>query len=255
MHSPAEATNDRLYVYAIIIYGDGGQDSWKLGMVGPRSYLPSAHWLSSKPRALKWQARPRTYPPPRPPSSSLGNFTPQFSPPKQNPDVVLNGKSLTRDEYKKVLFAQSEAGPLGTTDVQIDGETVVTLSEDRLGGFVGMFYTAVGTCKRIYVLDAPARNKVVSSINLTVTSALPNPPTRIHYFDPRRITAANQILPPRSLIISFPGSVVPAYETSSFGRVELGPAPLNIAEAEEELSVLGNKFSTASVPEAEVDEE
>ncbi|KAI6042868.1 hypothetical protein EDC04DRAFT_2550533, partial [Pisolithus marmoratus] len=48
----------------------------------------------------------------------------------QSLDVVLNGKSFTRDEYK-VLFAQSEAGPLGTTDVRIEGETVVTPSEDR----------------------------------------------------------------------------------------------------------------------------
>ncbi|KAI6038719.1 hypothetical protein EDC04DRAFT_1913544 [Pisolithus marmoratus] len=169
-------------------------------------------------------------------------------------DVVLNGKSLTRDEYKKVLFAQSEAGPLGTTDVQIEGETVVTLSEDRLGGFVGMFYTTVGTCKRIFVLGSPARNKVVSSVNLTVKSAVPNPLTRIRYFDPRRITAVNQVLSPKTLIVSFPASVVPANETSDSGRVELGPAPLNVEQAEEELSVLGNKFSTASIPEAEVDE-
>ncbi|KAI6042871.1 hypothetical protein EDC04DRAFT_2655085 [Pisolithus marmoratus] len=173
----------------------------------------------------------------------------------QNLDVVVNGKSLTRDEYKKVLFAQSEAGPLGTTDVQIEGETAVTLSEDRLGGFVGMFYRAVGTSKRFLVLGAPARHKVVSSINLTVTSAVPNPPTRIRYFDPRRITAVNQVLPPWSLIVSFPGSVVSANETSSSGRVELGSAPLNTEQAEEELSVLGNKFSTASVPDVEVDEE
>ncbi|KAI6108082.1 hypothetical protein F5141DRAFT_1005177 [Pisolithus sp. B1] len=177
----------------------------------------------------------------------------------QNVDVVLNGKSLTRDEYKKVLFAQSEAGPLGTTDVRIEGETTVTLSQDRSGGFVGIFYTAVGTSKRIFVLGAPARYKVVSSINLTyvptVNSTVPYPPTRLRYFDPRRITAVNQVLPPRSLIVSFPGSVVPANEASITGKVELGPAPLNISEGEEEYSVLGNSFSTASVPEAEIDEE
>lgn len=117
-----------------------------------------------------------------------------------------------------------------------------------------MFYTTVGTCKRIFVLGSPARNKVVSSVNLTVKSAVPNPLTRIRYFDPRRITAVNQVLSPKTLIVSFPASVVPANETSSSGRVELGPAPLNVEQAEEELSVLGSKFSTASVPEAEVDE-
>ncbi|KAI6108080.1 hypothetical protein F5141DRAFT_1120613 [Pisolithus sp. B1] len=167
----------------------------------------------------------------------------------QNVDVVLNGKSLTRDEYKKVLFAQSEAGPLGTADVQIEGETTVTLSQDRSGGF------AVGTSKRIFVLGAPARYKVVSSINLTVNSTVPYPLTRLRYYDPRRITAVNQVLPPRSLIVSFPGSVVPANEASITGKVELGPAPLNISEGEEDFSVLGNSFSTASVPEAEIDEE
>ncbi|KAI6123605.1 hypothetical protein EDD17DRAFT_1718280 [Pisolithus thermaeus] len=173
----------------------------------------------------------------------------------QNVDVVLNGKSLTRDEYKKVLFAQSEAGPLGTTDVQIEGETTATLSQDRSGGFVGIFYTAVGTSKRIFVLGAPARYKIVSSINLTVESTVPYPPTRLRYFDPRRITAVNQVLSARSLIVSFPGTVLPANEASITGKVELGPAPLNISEGEEEFSVLGNSFSTASLPEAEIDEE
>ncbi|KAI6102414.1 hypothetical protein EDD17DRAFT_1467051 [Pisolithus thermaeus] len=175
----------------------------------------------------------------------------------QNVDVVVNGKSLTRDEYKKVLLAQSEAGPLGTTDVQIDGETTVTPSEDRSGGFVGIFYTTVGTSKRIFVLGAPATYKVVSSINLTyvptVKSTVPYPSARLRYFDARRVTAVNQVLPPRSLIVSFPGSVVPANEASISGKVELGPGPLNVAEGEE-VSVLGNKFSTASVPEAEVDD-
>ncbi|KAI6006635.1 hypothetical protein F5J12DRAFT_831983 [Pisolithus orientalis] len=86
----------------------------------------------------------------------------------QNLEVVLNGKSLTRNEYKELLLAMSEAGPLGTTDVQIEGETAVNPapSEDRLGGFVGMLYTTTGTSKRIFVLGAPARYKVVSSINL-----------------------------------------------------------------------------------------
>lgn len=173
----------------------------------------------------------------------------------QNVDVVVNGKSLTRDEYKKLLLAQSEAGPLGTTNVQIEGETVFTPSQDRSGGFVGIFYTTVGTSKRFFVLGAPATYKTVSSINLTVESTVPYPPVRFRYFDSRRITAVNQVLSASSLIVSFPRSVLPADEASISGKVELGPAPLNIAEGEEEFSVLGNKFSTASVPEAEIDGE
>ncbi|KIN93428.1 hypothetical protein M404DRAFT_1008950, partial [Pisolithus tinctorius Marx 270] len=52
----------------------------------------------------------------------------------QDLEVVLNGKTLTRDEYKKVLLAQSEAGSSGTTDVRFEGETVVNPvpPEDRL---------------------------------------------------------------------------------------------------------------------------
>ncbi|KAI6002155.1 hypothetical protein EDD15DRAFT_2158267 [Pisolithus albus] len=177
----------------------------------------------------------------------------------RNVDVVVNGKSLTRDEYKKLLLAQSEAGPLGTTDVKIEGETVANPSQDRSGGFVGIFYTAVGTSKRIFVLGAPATYKTLSSINLTyvptVESTAPYLPVRNRYIDSRRITAVNQVLSARSLIVSYPGSVIPANEASISGKVELGPAPLNIVEGEEGLSVLGNKFSTASVPEAEIDEE
>ncbi|KIO15266.1 hypothetical protein M404DRAFT_992006 [Pisolithus tinctorius Marx 270] len=178
----------------------------------------------------------------------------------QNIEVVLNGKNLTRNEYKELLLALSEAGPLGTTDVQIEGETVVNPipSEDRLGGFVGMFYSTMGTSKRIFVLGAPARYKVVSSINLTyvaMQTAFYVTPRPIPYFDPRRVTAVNQILQPRTLTVSFPGSVLPADGTSGSGKVELGPGPVNITQVEEELSVLGNKFSTATVPEAEVDVE
>ncbi|KAI5983345.1 hypothetical protein EDD15DRAFT_2179127 [Pisolithus albus] len=173
----------------------------------------------------------------------------------QNVDVVVNGKSLTRDKYKELLLAQSEAGPIPITDVQIEGETVVNPSQDRSGGFVGIFYTVVGTNKRFFVLGAPARFKILSSINLTVESTAPFLPVRNRYFDRRRITAVNQVLSAKSLVVSFPSSVIPANEASISGKVELGPGPLNIVEGEEGLSVLGNKFSTASVPEAEIDEE
>ncbi|KAI6024772.1 hypothetical protein BKA83DRAFT_4251937 [Pisolithus microcarpus] len=173
----------------------------------------------------------------------------------RNVVVVVNGKSLTRDEYKKLLLAQSEAGPVGTTDVQIEGETVSNPSQDRSGGFVGIFYTTVGTSKRIFVLGAPATYKIVSTINLTVESTVPYLPVRNRYFDSRRITAVNQVLSARSLVVSFPRSVIPENEASISGKVELGPGPLNIVEGEEEFSVLGNKFSTASVPEAQIDEE
>ncbi|KAI6155133.1 hypothetical protein BKA82DRAFT_1008941 [Pisolithus tinctorius] len=174
----------------------------------------------------------------------------------QDLEVVLNGKSFTRDEYKEVLLGQSGAGPSAIKDVHIEGETVVNPipSGDRLvGGFVGMFYTITSTSKRFFVFGVPARQKDVSSINLTVKSTVPYPATRLRYPDPRRITAVNQILQPRTFIVSYPRSVVPANETSGSGKVELGP--VNITQVEEELSVLGNKFSTASVPEADIDEE
>ncbi|KIO08960.1 hypothetical protein M404DRAFT_996677 [Pisolithus tinctorius Marx 270] len=173
----------------------------------------------------------------------------------QNLEVVLNGKTLTRDEYKKVLLAQSEAGPSGTTDVRFEGETAVSPapSEDRSGGFVGTFYTIMGTSKQFFVLGVPARYKVVSCINLTVKPVVSYPVIRLRYIDPRRITAVNQVLQPKTPVVSFPWSVVP--ETSGSGKVELGPGPLNSTQVEEELSVLGNKFTTASVPEADIDEE
>ncbi|KAI6155153.1 hypothetical protein BKA82DRAFT_991998 [Pisolithus tinctorius] len=173
----------------------------------------------------------------------------------QNLEVVVNGKTATRDEYKELLLGQSEAGPLRTTDVQIEGETVVNPipSEDRLGGFVGMLYTTIGTSTRIVVRRVPARVKIVSSVNLTVKSAVPYPVARLRYFDPRRITAVNQVLQPKIHLVSFPGQVVP--ETSGSGKVELGLEPVDLTQVEEELSVLGNKFSSASLPEADIDEE
>ncbi|KAI6025973.1 hypothetical protein F5J12DRAFT_456453 [Pisolithus orientalis] len=174
----------------------------------------------------------------------------------QDLEVVLNGRIFPRDEYKKVLLGESEAGPSAITDVHIEGETVVNpvTSEDRLvGGFVGIFYTLTSTSKRFFVHGAPVTRKVVSSINLTVKSTVPYPATRLRYPDPRRITAVNQVLQPGTIVLAYPASVVPANQTSGSGKVELGP--VNITQVEEELSLLGNKFSSASLPEADIDEE
>ncbi|KAI5989412.1 hypothetical protein F5J12DRAFT_786683 [Pisolithus orientalis] len=70
---------------------------------------------------------------------------------------------------------------------------------------------------------------------------------RLGYFNPWRITAVNQVLQPKTLVVSFPGLVVP--ETSSSGKVELGPGPINSAQVKEEPHNSVNQSPETGTPE------
>ncbi|KAI6042534.1 hypothetical protein EDC04DRAFT_962759 [Pisolithus marmoratus] len=146
----------------------------------------------------------------------------------QKLDVVVNAKRLTRDEFKKSLVEQSGAAP-GEADasVQIEGQTEVLGNQGQLSGLVGLFYSALADSKYL-VLGAPVENRTNSSINLTIepTEKNPQPPT-LHirgYFDPRRVTAVNQIVSESALHAKIPtSSIPPQAKATSSGKVELGP--------------------------------
>ncbi|KAL4072765.1 hypothetical protein V8B97DRAFT_348252 [Scleroderma yunnanense] len=149
-----------------------------------------------------------------------------------NLDAIVNGKHLSRDQYKQLLLEQSGAAPLeADASVQIEGQTEVLGNQGQLSGFVGLFYTSLNDSKYL-VLGAPVESRTSSSINMTIepTEKNPQPPT-VHirgYFDPRRVTAVNQIFSENTLHVTIPASSIPKDKAASTGNVELGPDPLNV---------------------------
>ncbi|KAI9570569.1 hypothetical protein HD554DRAFT_2083105 [Boletus coccyginus] len=150
-------------------------------------------------------------------------------------DITVNGKPVTREEYKAQLLEQSAADPEETgTIVNIEGQTEVQVgNQGQISGVVGLFYTALSD-SRFLVLGAPSESRASSSLNLVIEPTEKNPqhpklPVR-GYFDPRRVTSVNQVVAETTYHVTIPhasvASATPADKSSS--KVELGPGLLKL---------------------------
>ncbi|KAJ7145736.1 hypothetical protein C8R44DRAFT_755771 [Mycena epipterygia] len=120
--------------------------------------------------------------------------------------VTVNGKHVSRDEYKKQLQGEGfdEAGAEVTFSgaVEVPADNSIQLSPKELypqGGVVGLFYTAT-ISENIVIRDAPVQSQVTSSLNLVIEEdkslTPPHFPGGIRGFlpDGRRVSVLNQII-------------------------------------------------------------
>ncbi|KAH7884381.1 hypothetical protein F5I97DRAFT_1889097 [Phlebopus sp. FC_14] len=150
-----------------------------------------------------------------------------------NVNVTLNGKQISRDEYKAELLTQSGAAPLrADASVNVEGQLEVPGDQGQLSGIVGIFYTSL-TDSKYLILGAPAESRTTSSINLTIEPTEKNPQSNLHihgYFDPRRVVTVNQVVAETSFHTTIPASSVPkgTEPSTSSGKIELGPGPVKL---------------------------
>jgi len=80
-------------------------------------------------------------------------------------------------------------------------------------------------------VPSPSREPPLTPLHsIEPTEKNPQPPT-LHirgYFDPRRVTAVNQVFSENALHVTIPASSVPKEKAAYTGKVELGPDPLNV---------------------------
>jgi len=112
--------------------------------------------------------------------------------------VTVNGKKVSRDDYKKQLQGEGfdEAGATvafsGAVEVPADTNNPIQ------AGVVGLFYTAT-IAENIVIRDASVQSQITSSLNLVIEedkSLTPPhfPPGVRGFFDGRRVSALNQII-------------------------------------------------------------
>ncbi|KAJ8090450.1 hypothetical protein PM082_019048 [Marasmius tenuissimus] len=113
-------------------------------------------------------------------------------------EIILNGASVSRDEYKQKF--RSQVFDERTAIVKFTGTVASGESANLSGGTgnVGLFYTAQ-YFEGIVIRDAPVEVDATSSINLVVEQDAslkpPSTPGGIHgFFDGRRVFKLNQIL-------------------------------------------------------------
>jgi hypothetical protein len=145
---------------------------------------------------------------------------------------TVNNKRVTRDAYKAQLLAESPASPVErSTVVTIEGQTEVqTGNQGQLSGVVGIFYTALSDSKFL-VLGAPSESQATSSLNLVIEPTEKPPPNPLHLhgdFDPRRVTAVNQVVSDVTYHVTIPHASVPKVTTTDNSKVELGPGPIKL---------------------------
>ncbi|KAJ6606160.1 hypothetical protein DFH09DRAFT_1017103 [Mycena vulgaris] len=111
--------------------------------------------------------------------------------------VTVNGKHVSRDEYKKLLQGEefNEAGATVTFNGAV--EVPADQTHSIQAGAVGLFYTAVITEHTHH--GAPAQNQVTSSLNLVIeedkTLTPPHLPGGTRgFFDGRRVSVLNQVI-------------------------------------------------------------
>jgi len=152
-----------------------------------------------------------------------------------NCNFTVNGKSVSRDEYKGQLREQSAAGfEESGTVVNIEGQTEVEVgNQGQLSGLVGIFYTSLSDSKFL-VLGVPSESRATSSVNLSIEPTEKNPqnpklPIR-GYFDPRRVTTVNQVVAETNYHVSIPHTSVAKATTAekSSSKIELGPGPIQL---------------------------
>ncbi|KAH7928092.1 hypothetical protein BV22DRAFT_228837 [Leucogyrophana mollusca] len=123
-------------------------------------------------------------------------------------NITVNGKHLSREQYKQQLLEQSAAGPEQRgASVTVNGGLEVEGTEGQLSGLVGIFYTALVDSKFL-VLGAPAQSKVTSSLNVIIAPTQHN----------------NQ--PPNTFHVTLPS--IPTSNALS-ENVELGPGPVKLS--------------------------
>ncbi|KAJ7619584.1 hypothetical protein FB45DRAFT_931155 [Roridomyces roridus] len=100
--------------------------------------------------------------------------------------VTVNGKHISRDEYKKQLQGEGflEAG--------------ASVTFNGAAGVVGLFYTAV-ISEKLILHGEPESSQVTSSLNLVIEEdkslTPPHLPSGVHGdFDGRRVSVLNQII-------------------------------------------------------------
>ncbi|KAJ7619602.1 hypothetical protein FB45DRAFT_840096 [Roridomyces roridus] len=112
--------------------------------------------------------------------------------------LTVNGKHISRDEYKKQLQGEGfrEAGASVTFNgaVEIPNDKSNTFQ----AGVVGLFYTAV-ISEKLILHGEPESNQITSSLNLVIEEdkslTPPHLPSGVHGdFDGRRVSVLNQII-------------------------------------------------------------
>jgi len=140
-------------------------------------------------------------------------------------NVTVNGKHLSRDQYKQQLLEQSAAAPeQGGATVTINGELEVAGTQGQLSGLVGIFYTTLVESKYL-ILGAPAQSKITSSFNVIIAPTQhDSQPSNVHGGpDPRRVTTVNQVITEQTFHVTLPS--IPTSNAVS-ENVELGPGPV-----------------------------
>ncbi|KAH7912815.1 hypothetical protein BJ138DRAFT_1003736 [Hygrophoropsis aurantiaca] len=146
-------------------------------------------------------------------------------------NVTVNGKHLSRDQYKQQLLEQSAAAPeQGGATVTINGELEVAGTQGQLSGLVGIFYTTLVESKYL-ILGAPAQSKITSSFNVIIAPTQhDSQPSNVHGGpDPRRVTTVNQVITEQTFHnLSFgPGPVKLSAQQGPFGG-HFGPGPVRL---------------------------
>ncbi|KAF9223681.1 hypothetical protein BS17DRAFT_753610 [Gyrodon lividus] len=151
-----------------------------------------------------------------------------------NCNITVNGKQLSREQYKTQLLEQSGAAPEErAASVNVQGQLEVEGGQGQLSGLVGLFYTSL-TDSKFLILGAPAESRATSSLNIIIqpTEKNPqNPNLPIHgYFDPRRVVSVNQVVAESTYHVTIPAASVPkATSTSaSSAKVELASGSVGL---------------------------
>ncbi|EIW83968.1 hypothetical protein CONPUDRAFT_99654 [Coniophora puteana RWD-64-598 SS2] len=146
-------------------------------------------------------------------------------------NVTVNGKHLSREQYKQELLDQSAAGPTQqSATLSVSGQLEVEQGDQgQLEGLVGLFYTS-NVFSKFLVLGFPAEIKVTSSLNLVVApkghEVIP-PHTVGGDYDSRRITTVNQIITEQTYHVTLPN--LPTGTVSGVTtKPELGPGPVKL---------------------------
>ncbi|KAJ7743379.1 hypothetical protein B0H16DRAFT_1561617 [Mycena metata] len=115
----------------------------------------------------------------------------------KNATITLNGKHISREEYKTKL--QGEGFDEAGATVHFSGAVEVPSEPNSIqAGVVGLFYNAT-IAENIVIRDAPVQSNITSSINLVIEEdkslSPPHLPPGVHgFFDGRRVSVLNQVI-------------------------------------------------------------